>query len=282
MSDRKDARVYPAQRWCTMGDMAPSARSTKSDPVLSTAVGTARAALLEHVDASQVGDHVGFALEAERLGTHYFDAARPGYRGWRWSVTLTRGPRQRHGTVDEIVLLPGPDALTAPAWVPWKERTRPEDLGPGDLLPADQDDPRLVPGYLAGGETDDETDDDDDDAVRRVADEVGLGRERVLSLEGRVAAAERWYDSDHGPESPHAKAAPAPCQTCGFLVPLTGPLGLRFGVCGNEASPDDAQVVSFDHGCGAHSQGASHKKPRVAELPAPVLDTLGYDDLEIF
>ncbi|MSY51566.1 MAG: DUF3027 domain-containing protein, partial [Actinobacteria bacterium] len=27
-----------------------------------------------------------------------------------------------------------------------------------------------------------------------------------------------------------------------------------FGVCGNEYAPDDARVVSVDHGCGAHSQ----------------------------
>lgn len=256
--------------------MAPSARSTKADAVLAAAVDTARDALLAYVDASEVGDHVGFELEADRLGTHYFDAARPGYRGWRWSVTLTRGPRQRHGSVDEIVLLPGPHALTAPAWVPWKERTRPEDIGPGDLLPADEDDPRLVPGYLAGDGI------IDGDAVREVADEVGLGRERVLSLEGRDAAAERWYEGDRGPDTPNAQAAPAPCQTCGFLVPIAGPMGLLFGVCANENSPDDARVVSFDHGCGAHSQAAPTRKPRSLELPAPVLDTLGYDDIEIF
>jgi hypothetical protein len=27
-----------------------------------------------------------------------------------------------------------------------------------------------------------------------------------------------------------------------------------FGVCANAISPDDARVVSVDHGCGAHSE----------------------------
>jgi hypothetical protein len=29
-----------------------------------------------------------------------------------------------------------------------------------------------------------------------------------------------------------------------------------FGVCTNEYAPDDARVVSYDHGCGAHSEVA--------------------------
>ncbi|WP_141698634.1 DUF3027 domain-containing protein, partial [Streptomyces lushanensis] len=45
------------------------------------------------------------------------------------------------------VLLPGPDALLAPEWVPWSERLRPGDMGPGDLLPTEAEDLRLEPGY---------------------------------------------------------------------------------------------------------------------------------------
>jgi hypothetical protein len=50
-----------------------------------------------------------------------------------------------------------------------------------------------------------------------------------------------------------------------------------FGVCSNEYSPSDGRVVSYDHGCGAHSEGVavSVGVPR----PAPVADSLGYDDL---
>ena len=76
------------------------------------------------------------------------------------------------------MLLPGPDAMVSPAWVPWNERVRPGDLGVGDLLPTSPDDARLVPGYLAS----------DDIAVEELAREVGLGRKTVLSREGRDAA----------------------------------------------------------------------------------------------
>jgi hypothetical protein len=35
---------------------------------------------------------------------------------------------------------------------------------------------------------------------------------------------------------------------------MRGALSRVFGVCANEYAPDDAHVVSFDHGCGAHSE----------------------------
>ncbi|SIK21234.1 Protein of uncharacterised function (DUF3027) [Mycobacteroides abscessus subsp. abscessus] len=48
----------------------------------------------------------------------------PGYRGWFWFATLSRAPRSKVATVCEVGLLPGDDALLAPAWVPWAERTK--------------------------------------------------------------------------------------------------------------------------------------------------------------
>ena len=102
-------------------------------------------------------------------------------------------------TVDEVVLIPGADAITAPDWVPYRDRLKPGDLSPGDILPTEEDDPRLVPGYLSGDPADDIVDQDE---LRDVIDELGLGRPRVLSLEGRDQAAERWYDGDAGPDSP--------------------------------------------------------------------------------
>jgi hypothetical protein len=55
-----------------------------------------------------------------------------------------------------------------------------------------------------------------------------------------------------------------------------------FGACANEFSPDDGRIVSFDHGCGAHSQVRLATESQPQALPAPVLDTLGYDDIEVF
>ena len=83
--------------------------------------------------------------------------------------------------------------------MPYRERIQPGDLSPGDLLPVEEDDPRLVPTYLFG---DDPLTDDDKAQIRNVAKDLGLGRVRTLSLEGRDLAAERWYDGDGGPSSP--------------------------------------------------------------------------------
>jgi hypothetical protein len=104
----------------------------------------------------------------------------------------------------------------------------------------------------------------------------------VLSLEGRDLAAERWYDGSHGPESPLAQSAPATCESCGFLVRLAGPLSQAFGVCANAQANDDGRVVSWDHGCGAHSEAQLAKKSQPQPLPDPVHDTLGFDEIETF
>lgn len=265
-----------------MGDTRPvssAAKAVKPDKVGVEAVEEARAALLELVEPADVGDHLGHLPEDQRVVTHYFDCRRRGYRGWRWAVTVARAKRTTSVTVDEVVLLPGEDAIVAPPWVPYRDRIQAGDLSPGDLLPTDDDDPRLVPGWLSGDPADDVV---DVDSVREVVDELGLGRPRVLSLEGRDQAAERWYDSDQGPESPLAQAAPAPCATCGFLTRLAGPLSRIFGVCANAQANDDGRVVSHDHGCGAHSDAHLGKRGEPVPLSDPVLDNVSWDQLEQF
>jgi hypothetical protein len=84
--------------------------------------------------------------------------------------------------------------------------------------------------------------------------DLGLLRPRVLSIEGRDQASKRWYTGDRGPNSPLAQAATKPCGSCGFFLPIAGSLRSSFGVCANAIAPDDARVVSVDHGCGAHSE----------------------------
>ncbi len=251
--------------------------TARLDAVSAAAVDDARAALVADVAAEDVGEHLGAAADGDRVVTHLFACERRGYHGWRWSVTVARAARAKHVTVDEIVLIPGEEAIVAPAWVPYKERVQPGDLSPGDLLPVEEDDPRLVPTYLFG---DDPLTADDKAQVRAVAGELGLGRVRTLSLEGRDQAAERWYDGHAGPQSPLAQAAPQQCTTCGFLVRLAGPLSEMFGVCANGNANDDGKVVSFDHGCGAHSEVTLTKRHRPQPLPDHVHDTL--DDLESF
>jgi hypothetical protein len=240
-------------------------RRAGTDAVLAGAVDLALQAATE-VGGETVGEHLGVEDTGERLATHRFAATLPGYRGWYWAVTLARAPRAKVATVDEVVLLPGPEALLAPAWVPWSERLQPGDLGPGDLLPATADDPRLVPAYVDSG----------DPAVEEVAFELGLGRARVLSREGRLDAADRWHAGDGGPDTPMARQAPARCGTCGFLVPLAGSLRAAFGVCANEVTPVDGRVVSVEFGCGAHSEATAGLGPS-AEPPAELVFDDGED-----
>jgi hypothetical protein len=252
---------------------------SRPDSVAAAAVGEARAALVEEVGEPDAGEHLGHLVEGERVVTHLFACTRKGYAGWRWSVTVARASRQKTVTIDEIVLMPGDGALVAPEWVPYKERIRPGDLSPGDLLPVEDDDPRLVPTYSFG---DDPLSSDDRAQVKAVAAELGLGRVRTLSLEGRDLAAQRWYDGDAGPGSPLAQSAPASCSTCGFLLRIAGPLSEMFGVCANGNANDDGRAVSFDHGCGAHSEIQLARKHEPQPVPDHVLDTVAIDEIESF
>ncbi len=209
-------------------------------PVLADAAEVARRALVA-LEPDGVGVHLGVSAEDDTAATHRFEATLPGYRGWQWAVVVAAPPGADHATVSESALLPALDALIAPDFIPWDQRVRPGDLGPGDLLATPADDPRLVPGYVATG----------DPVIDEVAREVGLGRVQVLSVEGRADAAERWF-TEFGPDTEMAKAAPAPCGMCGFYLPLAGALRESFGVCGN-AMGADGHVVHIAYGCGAHS-----------------------------
>lgn len=208
-----------------------------------------------------VGEHVGAEADGQRVVTHYFISRQPGYSGWRWAVTVARASRSRAVTVDDVVLLPGSDALLAPDWLPWSERLQAGDLGVGDLLPTDPDDERLAPAYLQS----------DDPAVEEVATEIGLGRVRVMSREGRLEAAERWLSGETGPRTAMASHAPSHCGSCGFYLQLAGSLRSTFGVCGNEFAPADGRVVVASYGCGAHSEAVVESAPRTASEPT-------YDD----
>jgi Protein of unknown function (DUF3027) len=250
----------------------------KADGVAMAAVDAARDALLLEAEESAVGDHLGAEAEGDRVVTHLFECRTPGYLGWRWSVTVARASRQKSVTVDEIVLIPGTEAIVAPEWIPYRERIKPGDLSPGDLLPVADDDPRLVPTYSFG---DDPLDPDARAQIRTVAKDLGIGRIRTLSPEGHEDAAQRWYDGAGGPDAPVAQSAPEPCSTCGFLVRISGSLAESFGVCANGDANDDGRVVAFTHGCGAHSEVSLAKRHEPLPLPPPVIDEFD-EDLETF
>lgn len=239
----------------------------KKDATLAAAVDLARDAALQIAEPGTVGEHLGATMDGERLATHSFACTAPAYRGWRWAVTVARVSRSRVVTVCETHLLPTAEAVLAPEWLPYDERLAPGDLGPGDVLPYKEADPLLEEGWAATG-------DEDVDALAIF--ELGLGRPRVLSAEGRDAAAQRWYDGAAGPHAPEAEQASAPCATCGFYVPLAGALRSTFGVCANAWSSDDGRVVSLDHGCGAHSETDLVRRSSEPEN-APVVDDYALD-----
>ncbi|MFF4551021.1 DUF3027 domain-containing protein [Streptomyces sp. NPDC001435] len=279
---------------------AASTRSRTPDRLCAEAVDLARAAAEEAAAPGVVGEHVGLVSEGDRVVTHFFECKELGYRGWRWAATVTRASRAKVVTLDEVVLLPGPDALLAPEWVPWSERLRPGDMGPGDLLPTDAEDLRLEPGYsgedqplpsspvshemaeLAEAEDAEVTPGapatlptiPSRGSIASVAEELGMRRARVLSRYGLHVAADRW-DEAFGAKTPMAQAAPASCVSCGFLVPLGGSLGQAFGLCANEFSPADGRVVSLTYGCGGHSEAAVMPKP--PQPAAPVIDETKVD-----
>ncbi|MFF1694785.1 DUF3027 domain-containing protein [Streptomyces sp. NPDC058257] len=287
-----------------------SAATTRSrtprtpDRLCAEAVGLAREAAEETAAPGVVGEHVEVVVEGDRVVTHLFECKDFGYRGWRWAVTVARASRGKIVTLDETVLLPGPDALLAPEWVPWSERLRPGDMGPGDLLPTDAEDLRLEPGYsgeeepppnsvfseemaeLVEAEDAEITEGPPAElpsapargSIAALADELGMRRARVLSRYGLHAAADRWEES-HGAKTAMAQAAPASCVSCGFLAPIGGSLGQAFGVCANEFGPADGHVVSLAYGCGGHSEAAVMPTP--TRPAAPVLDETRVDVLPL-
>jgi hypothetical protein len=260
-------------------------RTREPDEACAQAADLARAAVEAMAGPGSVGGQIGIEAEQDRVVTHLFDCLSPAYQGWRWAVTVARASRSKVVTVSESALLPGPESILAPEWVPWRERLRPGDLGVGDILPTPADDERLVPAASLAGddglaEAEDDTTAADILTGPQVSPQPGEPvvvppQARVLSSIGRDEAALRWYTSEHGPRSPLAHAAPGVCAGCGFFVPLGGPLGRVFGVCANAYAPDDGRVVTVDHGCGGHSEALLPSGPDTAS--PPVIDELGYD-----
>jgi hypothetical protein len=221
-----------------------SKRSSGVDPFDAAAL--ARSAAIEDAkNQDYVGELLSIDSDEDHLASYLFSASLPGYVGWRWAVTIANVDGGSP-TICDVVLLPGPDSILAPEWIPYSNRITADDVVAGTIVPTAPDDARLVPASSVLPS--------DEELDLHELFELGAGRLRVLSIEGRDQAAKRWIEGDRGPDAEIARLAPKNCGSCGFYLPISGSLRQAFGVCANAISPEDARVVSVNHGCGAHSE----------------------------
>lgn len=216
--------------------MESVSQNKNSSPLLSDkAIEVAREAILE-IAEGEVGAHIGVAGLSSNVATHRFEASVPGYNGWEWNAVVACATGSTWVTVNEVALMPARDALQAPDWVPYSERLRPGDLGPGDIMELSPDDDRVT----------------DDSFSRDAVTFTGRDTKRYLTTTGLEDAKKRWRTGEFGPNSEFAEKAALSCRSCAFYIPLEQPVGENFGICANEYSAD-GHVVASSYGCGAHS-----------------------------
>ena len=129
----------------------------------------------------------------DHLASYLFEAFLPGYVGWRWVVTVSKVDEKSNPTVCDVVLLPGEESLLAPEWIPYSDRITADDVTAGTIVPTAPDDVRLVPAESVLPS--------DEELDLHELFELGAGRLRVLSIEGRDQAAKRWIEGDRGPQA---------------------------------------------------------------------------------
>jgi hypothetical protein len=117
----------------------------------------ARNALIEATSKSKVGNFIEVIEEGEGLATYLFENNQKGYVGWRWSITIFQLDKSSPVTVSELLLMPGPDSLVAPDWVPWSER-----LADYKALQLELEKQAALDALEGDEESDDDADDTDD------------------------------------------------------------------------------------------------------------------------
>lgn len=85
--------------------------------------GLAESAAREVAPYNGVGAYISSTPEAPGLTSYQFECRMRGYKGWIWNVIIFQGKKTDIATVSEVVLIPGEDAIIAPDWVPWSDRT---------------------------------------------------------------------------------------------------------------------------------------------------------------
>ena len=158
----------------------------------------AREALIAATSKSKVGNFIEVIEEGDGLASYLFENNQKGYVGWRWSVTIFQAD-SAESTVSEIVLLPGPDSLVAPDWVPWSER-----LADYKALQIELEKQAALDAEEAE-DSDDETDTDsdesesDDEEVEVTAEESAESESAVANLEEGEDAKDDSEDTGRKP-----------------------------------------------------------------------------------
>jgi hypothetical protein len=152
----------------------------------------ARNALIEATSKSKVGNFIEVIEEGEGLATYLFENNQKGYVGWRWSITIFQLDKSSPVTVSELLLMPGPDSLVAPDWVPWSER-----LADYKALQLELEKQAALDALEADDDSDDDTDDDDIDVedTQEVIDEPEEAEERAAEEELAVSDLEEGEDA---------------------------------------------------------------------------------------
>lgn len=158
----------------------------------------AREALIAATSKSKVGNFIEVIEEGDGLASYLFENNQKGYVGWRWSVTIFQAD-SAEPTVSEIVLLPGPDSLVAPDWVPWSER-----LADYKALQLELEKQAALDAEEAE-DSDDDTDTDsdesesDDEEVEVTAEESAESESAVANLEEGEDAKDDSEDTGRKP-----------------------------------------------------------------------------------
>ena len=178
---------------------------------------------VDDVGAADVGDHLGHVVEGERVVTHLFACTRPGYPGWRWSVTVARataseGRHRRRGRAD-----PGRrgDRRARVGALP-RAASSPATSRPATCCPSR----RTTRGWCrrTPSATTRSTPTTRRRSARSPRTSASAGSAPSRS-EGRDLAAQRWYDGDGGPSRRSPSPRPTCCINCGFLVRHRRPAG---------------------------------------------------------
>ena len=206
---------------------------------------------------ADVGDHLGHDAEGERVVTHLFactprrvPSAGAGRSPWPGP------PGRRPSPSTRSCWSRAPRRSWRPTWVPYRERIKPGDLSPGDLLPVGRRRPAAGADVLLRRRP----------ARRRRQGPGPRGghgarpRPRPHALArgpraGRPAVVRRR----RRPRGRRSRSRrPSRARRCGFLIRVCRARSPRRSGSAPTATPTTtAGSCRFDHGCGAHSEVAA-------------------------